>query len=188
MKNLHEVVYNHPVAPHEPGYLCTIPPATLLFEDQSSEPRIIHKLDCSRFPSRISYTTQSIRTAVNEIWDMSFTEYQGKQLLLITEGYRGLFAYNCGTGDLEWSVEGRFHGGLTTDAKGHLFHCVESGEKRCVKVFTTKGADLGVLQINKDKFPEPWRIRWCREISSLILAHRKSGQWFISIIAVKYPK
>ena len=188
VENLDELVLNHSVAPHEPGYMCTIPPATLLFEDQSSEPRVIHKLDCSGFPSRIFSVSQSIHTAIHDIWDMSFTEHEGKRLLFIAEGYGGLFAYNYDTWDLEWSVKGRLNAGLTTDARGHLFHCVESSIKRCVKVFTTKGADLGVLQIEKDEFPEPWRIRWCRETSSLVMAHKRDWQWFISVITAKYPE
>ena len=185
MENLDEVVLSHSVAPCQPRKLFAIPPSTLLFEDASVKRCTIYKLDCSVCPAD---SIPFIQTELDKIWDISFTKHEGEQLLFITEGYTCLFAYNCGTGDLEWSVKGRLHAGLTTDARGHLFHCVESGEKRCVKVFTTKGAELGVLQIKKDEFPKPWRIRWCRETSSLILAHRKSDQWFISIIAVKYPE
>ena len=185
MENLDEVVLSHSVAPCQPRKLFAIPPSTLLFEDASLGRRTIYKLDCSVFPAD---SIPFIQTELNEIWDISFTKHEGKQLLFITEGHKGLFAYNYGTGDLEWSVKRKLHAGLTTDARGHLFHCVGSGEKRWVEVFTPEGTELGVLQIEKGEFLRPWRIRWCREISSLILAHRKSSQWFISIIAVKYPK
>ena len=57
--DLDKVVLAHSVAPHQPKRLFATAPATLLFEDVSSKPRTIYKLDCSVIPSKISNATQS---------------------------------------------------------------------------------------------------------------------------------
>ena len=191
MKNLKKVDLVHSVSPHQLGILCTIPPNTLLFEDTSSSPRTIYKLDCSGFPL-ISGPTPLIRTELNYISDISFTEHDDAQLLFIAAGKKGLFAYNCCTGKLEWALERYTSVGITNDERGHLFHCFQpvgdEARNNAVEMFTAKGAHLGYLEIEKDEFFSPSRISWCRETSSLILAHKRIGERFISVFAVKYPE
>ena len=188
MTNLDEVVLHHSVAPHKPRYLCTIPPSTLLFEDVSKQPSIVFKFDLSIFPWWISDITQAIPAALKKIWDISFTEHKGKQLVFIADGYNGLLAYNGCTGEREWRVDedDKFFAGITTDKRGHLFRVDDIDN--VVKMYTAEGSSLGVLQLEKDEFPDPWRISWCRETSSLILAHTIEWDRFISVINVKYPE
>ena len=186
MNNLDKVVMVHPVFPRQPGRQCTIPPSTLLFEDASTYPRIIHKLDCSVVD--FSSPTPFIGTVLNEISDISFTEHDNTQLVFITSRHEGLFSYNACTGELEWKIEGDKSVGITSDERGHLFHCVGFHGEGCVDMYTTKGTFLGALHSEKDEFPGPWRIRWCKKSSSLILVHKRDGQWLISAIAVKYPE
>ena len=90
--NLDKVVRRHSVAPHKPGRLCTIPPSTLVFEDKSSKLRTIYKLDCSGLPLYISNPTLFIGTELKDIWDMSFTQLDNTQLVLIAGADKGLFA------------------------------------------------------------------------------------------------
>ena len=187
MERLDEVVLSHSVAPHHPGSLCTIPPATLVFEERSSLPRKFYKLDCAGFPTELSNPTRYITSVLNDVRDLSFAELSCKQQLFMTEGYKGLFAYNGCTGELEWSVKGELYVGMTTDERGHLFLCVNSGNNTNIKMYTTDGTYLGTLHLNKETFWRPWRIRWCKKTSRLILAHERAKQWLISVIAVKYP-
>ena len=187
MEDLDEVVHSYSMAPHRPGRLCTIPPATLLFEDKSRFPRKIHKLDCTVLPVNTSNQTRPIETLMNNIWDISYTEHEEKQLVLITNGYEGLFAYNGCTGELEWTVKGRVFVGITGDGRGHLFQCVNSHENNAVKMYTTKGSYLGTLQLEKGNVFRPRRISWCKNTSSLVLANERDEEWFVSVIAVKYP-
>ena len=159
-----------------------------MFEDEISDPRTLYKLDCTSLTW--SVPKQSIKTDVNHIWDVSFAEHQGKQRVFIAKGGKGLFAYNERTGKLEWSIRGKrcLSVAITTDEKGHLFHCVNYGGNRCVQMYTAEGKDLGVLQMEKGEFPGPWKICWCKNSSSLIMAHKTDGLWFISVIALKYPE
>ena len=100
-----------------------------------------------------------------------------------------LFAYNGCTEELEWALEGHTSYGIASDERGHLFNCVLLNGKLCIDMYTVMGEHLGTLQGEKDEFPAPCRIRWCRETSSLILVHvGKFGQQLISVVAVKYPK
>ena len=188
MESMDEVVLSHSVASHHPGSLCTIPPATLVFEEKSTLPRKFYKLDCAIFPTELSNPTKFITSVLNDVWDLSFTEVHGKQQLFITEGYKGLFAYNGCTGELEWSVKGELFVGTTTDERGHVFLCFNSGNNANIKMYTTEGTYLGTLNLDKGIFRRPWRIRWCKNNSCLILAHERAERWLISVIAVKYPK
>ena len=156
--SLDKVILKHSVTPHKPNYLCTIPPSTLLFEDVSSKPRTIKKLDCSLSPSN---PTPFIRTELNEIWDINFIEQDKKQFIFITDGYNGLFVYNGHTRELEWRIEGNFFTGITADKWGHLFQVDDLN--KAVKMYTVEGTYLGDVDIEKDEFPHPWRISWCRE-------------------------
>ena len=45
--DLSRIIYNHSVAPHKPGELCTVGSSFLLYEDGSKIPRNIHWLDCN---------------------------------------------------------------------------------------------------------------------------------------------
>ena len=139
----------------------------------------------------LSDPTPFIRTEVNDIWDISFIKHYNTQLVFIAGADQGVFAYNCSTGELEWSVHNnkvKYHVGVTNDERGHLFHCIQINENRCVKMFAAKnGKDHVFLQVEKSNLNGPFRIRWCKKTSSLILADIRDEKWFISVITVKYP-
>ena len=69
------------------------------------------------------------------------------------------------TGKLEWSVKKRHLSlAITTDEKGHLFHCASYGGNRYVEMYTADGTDRGILHMEKEEFPGPWRTRLVQKI------------------------
>ena len=156
----------------------------------------INQVNCVRSTSWTALASlcifPTLHYSLKDIWDMSFTQQENTQLVFMAGADKGLFAYNWLTGKLEWGVPGdevTLHAGLTNDERGHLFHCISIDGNRCIKMFAAaKGRDLGVLQVKEDKFIGPWRICWCKETSSLIVAHKRGAGWFISVVSVKYPE
>ena len=103
----------------------------------------------------------------------------------------GITAYNMQTNTLEWMVRGKPGGmtndldawGITTDGCGHLFVC--DWANACVQMFNVDGDYLGpVLKEGEQSLGTPGRIRWCKSLSSFVLAHKKKECWEISLVKV----
>ena len=121
------------------------------------------------------------------------------------EGFRTpskIHAYDTRTDQLLWEVKGQSPGmelvmwanEVTTDGRGHLYVCDKSTYtgsfhgNACIQMFSVSdGEYLGAL-INKgkQKFGDPWRVRWSENLESLIVVHFKNA-YYISAVNVKMP-
>ena len=83
--------------------------------------------------------------------------------------------------------EGISSWGLTSDEKGHIFVCDEANA--CVHMFHVQHRQhMGVLlSEGQQGIGVPLKAEWCKEKSSLVLAHRNQKahrKLFISVIKI----
>ena len=168
---------------HQPSRMCTLSPTVLLYEDRRRTPCEIRWLDCSASPPKPVAGKSVTFTKQDAIWDMCCVkDNDDEDLLVTTRGYVGIFAYKLKTDERVWRVKGRRATkkgkeigveSITTDGRGHLFVC---GLDECVWIFSTSGNFLATLMRQKSlDTVQPWSISWCRETSSLIVAHTKAN-------------
>ena len=189
--DLDSVIYTHSVAPYWPGRMCTgATPSTLLYVDTSTAPFQVHCLDLSGSEPKPAAGKSVIHIRQYGIEDMCCMKDGDKQLLVVASRYRGLYAYNMGTDQLEWKVEGKLPGletemdacGVTTDGRGHLFVADYNYGNIGIQVFLTAGWYL----IKDENLGSPARIQWCNETSSLLTAFRKNDKWNFHVIRIQH--
>ena len=72
--------------------------------------------------------------------------------------------------------------GVTTDGQGHVF--VTDENNKCIQIFSAGGKYVGVLlKEGQQGLGEPRRVRWNDATSSLVVAHKKDRNIFISVIS-----
>ena len=168
---------------HQPSRMCTLSPTVLLYEDRRRTPCEIRWLDCCASPPKPVAGKSVTFTKQDAVWDMCCVkDNDDEDLLVTTRGYVGIFAYKLKTDERLWRVKGRRATkkgkeigveSITTDGRGHLFVC---GLDECVWIFSTSGNFLATLMRQKSlDTVQPWSISWCRETSSLVVAHTKAN-------------
>ena len=190
-EDLREVVLSHTVR-HQPGRLCTASPTVLLYEDRTRVPCEIRWLNCNVSPPKPVTGKNITFTKQDMIWDMCYVEHEGKQLLVTTRGFVGIFAYNLRTDEREWRVKGRRGGmkkeigveSITTDGCGNLFVC---GYKNAsIWLFSTGGNYLATIMRHKSLDDvQPWCISWSKKMSYLLVAHTTSKDENFYVTSIK---
>ncbi len=195
----------HSVSPALPGLLCGVPTrvktaaqgSTLLYEDESKHPHIVRWLDCTLGVEACNTIAPKGITHLAErgsVFDMDCLQTAEEQLLFTALEKKGMRAYNTCTDALEWPVNGQLIGfnrnmsirEVSADGKGHLFVCDTANA--CVHVFSTDGAYVDSLAREGEcNLGEPWRIRWSKSLSQLILIHRNGEKCRVSLISVDTP-
>ena len=176
----------------QPSRMCRLSSTVLLYEDRRRTPCEVRWLDCSASPPKPVAGKSVTFTKQDAIWDMCCVKNNDDEdLLVTTRGYVGMFAYKLKTDERVWSVKGRRASkkgkeigveSITTDGLGHLFVC---GLDECVWIFSTSGNFLATLMRQKSlDTVQSWSVSWCREISSLVVAHTtaKDKKYHISNI------
>ena len=182
-----KIVHHYPVSSHRPGKMCTAGPSTLLYCDWS-DPLVIRWLDCS------SSTPQPVAELVTQqgsIYKMCCIEDEGKSWVVIID-ILAIRCYNRDSGELVWKVEGKLPGmgeqmcpgDITTDRLGHLFVADFRNNCNCIHKFSLTGEYLGVLvKEGEQGLGEPRCVRWNDATSSLVIAHKKDGGYYISVVS-----
>ena len=171
------MILSHAVAPHAPGELCAASQNTLLFVDTQEEPRKVRWIDCSRSTPKI---LKSITTQQDQICEMIFSEEDSS---VIATADDCIHAYNTSTSKTSWKNqhESGFVG-ITSDGGGNLFI---STVNSAIKVLSPSGEHRGYLvKEGEQRLGKPLAVRWCEMTSSLIVAHRRDGAWFLSDVKV----
>ena len=107
--NLSKIIYNHSVAPHKPGRLCTVGSSFLLYDDRSKRPRDIHWLDCSGDKPKL-LKEKSFTTSLRDMWDFVRVQNVANELIIGVDPEKGIHCYNTVTKSLEWSVARKLPG------------------------------------------------------------------------------
>ena len=182
------VALSHSV-PRQPGRLSSSSASTLQYEDHRSTPCEVYWLDCSIVPPKPTDGISVTHTVQSQIQDMCCVQSEDKQLLITTQATYGIHAYNANTDTLEWSLMGKLPSTrqeisaetITTDGVGGLFICDTNNAR--ILVCSVEGTYLGsVLREENQNLTKAWKICWCSEISSLIVAHRKEKRYHVSMI------
>ena len=149
---------------HKPGFLFSISPTTLLYQDLSCE-EFLFRLDCSKGKPECKELIKLTKS--RNIKDMCYTN---DMLICLYEDCPGIYAQTL-LGKPLWSVESVATGrqmynmtciSVTTDDKGHVFVC--DSNHNCVRVFSTGGEYLGCLvKEGEHKIGSPQMIRWCKK-------------------------
>ena len=74
--------------------------------------------------------------------------------------------------------------GITTDGRGNLFVC--DNNNGCVQKFSTDGSYLGTVlpEAEEKELGQPWKIRWCDDLSVLFVVYMKGNDWSIRCVDV----
>ena len=169
--------------------MCRAGPSTILYEDRLVKPCTVHWLDCSKSEPESAAEKSIIKTRQDIVWDMCFARHNGKGLLITSRSYDGIFAYNTETNKLLWRISGSLTGmvkaigveGITTDGQGRLF--VSDYQNKCIQMFSLDGVYIkAIIQGQIQSLYQPVQIRWCNNISSLIVTHMKRKYYGISIV------
>ena len=118
---------------------------------------------------------------------MCIVEQGGKQILVTSNNFAGLNAYDVTSGVVSWSVIGRPPGmaeelcsvGVTTDKRGHLFVCDSSN--KCIHIFATNGIYMGPI-LKNHPLGTPQLVRWHEQKSLLIVATILLSNFHIGMI------
>ena len=178
------------MAPHWPLLLCARSPHSLLYQVVSQTPYEVHCLDLSELQPKPAVGKRSIYTQNHDIRGMCIAQNGDKQLLIVTDGDRGLFAYNTDTDKLEWKVdqkvlELKLFSGVATDGRGHLFVC--DIKKECIQMFSVSdGQYLGSLMKDTETFDGLRELCWCENTSSLVVARKWYRYVYAHTIHIEY--
>ena len=190
VEDLDSVIYTHSVAPHWPRRMCTgATPSTLMYVERST----VHCLDLSGSEPKPAAGKPVTHTKQKLIYDTCCMKDGDKQLLVVAAGDEGIYAYNMGTDELEWSAKGKLPGmekamdafGVTMDGRGHLFVADYNKGNSCIQMFSTAGRYLGCL-IKDEELGSPGRVKWCDRTSSILAAFKKNGKWNFHVIRIQY--
>ena len=181
------------VKPHRPGRLCMAGPSTLLYENLSKRYCEVRGLDCSTFHLKSARGIRVTHTQLESIRDMCTAQYKGELLLIATSGSDGIFAYNARADKLSWRVGGSKGRNLvgsrgpigadavTTDGHSRIF--VSDYNNECVQMFSLDGTHLkSVLGKHKISRADPLHMRWCNDISSLMVTYLTRKFYDINIL------
>ena len=104
----------------------------------------------------------------------------------------GIFAYDVPSGSREWTLQ-RMPGetkniqmsSVTADENGHIF--VYDGATRGILVVTIEGKFQEILlKEGHEGIGEIQKIKWCKTLNSLAVAHKKQGKIHISLVEVNF--
>ena len=180
-----------------PEVICSTPtPSTLLCTVTDGwSPCEVHWLDLSGEKPKAAAGKQVINTDVENVVDMCFVQDGYKQLVILANSEKGLFAYNAKTNKQEWKWDGKFSGmkknidirGITTDGRGHLF--VSDRNNQCIYVLSPLDGACICCLLNDDDIDllgNPGIIRWCEKTSSLAVACEIGETWYFKVIDVEF--
>lgn len=179
---LETVLRQQKIAWGAPGRMFQAHPSTLLCVNKNR--RRMHWIDCSTREHKILSVT---RTSHIDIQDMCIVQQDGKQILVTSNSFAGLNAYDVTSGVVSWSVIGRPPGmaeqlcsvGVATDKRGHLFVCDSSN--KCIHIFTTSGNYMGPI-LKNHPLGTPQLVRWHEQKSLLIVATIIQSNFHIGLI------
>ena len=159
------------VSPHVPGRLCAVMslPSQLLYCDD--ETGKIHRVDCSTAPPTPHGEIPIVHNkGVKDMCTLG-------DLLVVTRGCEGVFAYTLDGGELKWRVRGQlpemqhaiYVSRVTAVEQGHLF--VYDSPNECVHVLSARdGTHLGVAMREwREGVEGPWT--WHQKSKSLVVAY-----------------
>ena len=185
LNNLNQILHTYLIM--EPRRLCQVSPSVLLINCVSSAYSEIHWLDCSTIPPKENSQKKIIIPGQTMYWDMCFVQEQNKNLVIITaDGPQGIHAYNANTTLLEWRKkrDGMEKAGVASDSHGHLF--VFDKENGCINLLSVSDGHYQgcLIKEGEQSLGKPCFGVWCEQTSSLIVAHAKGNERFISVIKV----
>ena len=123
---------------------------------------------------------------------MCYAEFDGKSLLVVACSDDGVKAYNMDTKELVWSIIGEMPLsekplkalGITADKHGRLF--VRDEENKCIHIFSIDGKFVTtLLREGEQGLGELNNICWSKELSGLIVVHRKDDKTWISLVKIQ---
>ena len=137
---LETILCQQEIAWGSPGRLFQVHPSTLLCVNKHR--RRMHWIDCSTREHKVLSVT---RISHVDIQDMCIVEQDNQKLLVTSNSFAGLNAYDVTSGIVSWTVIGRPPGmaeelcsvGVTTDKQGHVFVC--DSRNKCIHIFSTSG-------------------------------------------------
>ena len=191
MNDLKTVIHSHSVAGHYPGHVCVSSPSTMLYENRSKNPPVVHMQDCSGSRPQPILGKNVIHTLQNYVLDMCIVQNGDEELFVTTGAGSKVNAYNTATGELEWSMDGKLEGmeevmspwGVTTDGRGHLLICDYNNE--CIQMFSIRdGTYMGAMMI-KQGLVKPSCIEWWESLSSFVVNCRNDTNENIFIIVTE---
>ena len=197
LNNLQDVILSHSVSPHQPGVLCTVSPCTLLYVDHSKTASEIHWLDLKDLKPKFGRWAADVprinNCSAGTDTPICYVPDGGTHLLVFVCDH-GIFAYNKAKENLEWEIEKILQGNekpmdavdVASDGRGNLFVCDRANE--CIQMFSVSdGQYLGCLiKKGEQGLGYPWRLKWCENKSSLIVAQIAGSEWSICTIYVQY--
>lgn len=149
-----------------------------------------HLLDCKMQPPG-----QTQKLKVGFVRNSCLVSH-GKETLVVLFNKCSLLAFCTDTGEEKWRVQagpdiqGYTLGTddtLTTDGRGQVFLCCE--QREWVKVFSANGEEKGIVLKGGDQgLGKHFLICWSEATDSLIVAHVKGEQCFISCVRVPPPR
>ena len=187
--------FSHSVAPHHPGRLATRA-KTLIYQDQGSSAHGLRGLNCSTYPPKganINCIPSSKEFIGLQLLDMiGSVTLKSDELIIKSFGSGGICASHKTNGKMRWKVKGRLPGmqksmiarGIDTDGRGHLFVCDTANQ--CIQMFSLNGDYLGVLlRSGEQDLGTPFRIRWCRRTSSVVVLHHRNDRCCMSVLCAE---
>ena len=162
----------------KPEALNTVCPSTLLFADRSKQPVDIYSLDCSG--SEPILDDKKINTQLMYVGDLHYVPDEKKPLLIATNSLSAsVHVYNTLNSELEWKRE-MDHRSVAADDCDHLLVC-KRGDMRMISVSNGKDLKYSIGSGN-NCLGEALRVRWCKNLSSFIVAHYVKKSVHISAI------
>ena len=190
--------FSHSVAPHRPGLLAIRDSSQrlLIYQDQGRGGLGVGKLSCSSYPPKTTNMKNSPRSSEFidlKLQDMiSCVTLPNDELIIKSFGSNGICTSHITSGKIRWKAKGRLPGmqksmiarGIDTDGRGHLFVCDIANQ--CIQIFSLDGDYLGVLlRYGEQDLGIPFRIRWCRVVSSAVILHHRNDGCFISVFSLE---
>ena len=194
VNSLKAVLCKYSVGLHIPGRLYTVSQSLLLYVNHASYPCDVRWLFCggpTPKPVDTRYHTDVTCTGLASIYDLCCVQSEEKTLLIVTCGCIGVLAYNAPTGILEWNIKGNLPGmrkvlsaqRIAAGDFGHLFICDDYNDS--IQMFNLAGQYMGAVTKEGDSYiGKPWRIQWCINTASLVVAHVNSTKHNISKIQI----
>ncbi len=156
---------------------------TLIYKTKSG----LYWLNCNESPTKV---THSLRLSL-EGKICCVQTCLGQTLVVGLDNDGTLSAVSATTGRSEWTAETVFSvfGGnrdVTTDGEGHIFVC--SQQEGWVKAFsdTNGGYIKTIVREGENGFGRPCKVCWSKATDSLIVAHEKAKEHFITSVPVKW--
>ena len=149
------------------------------------------RVDFGTTPPTISTTSYQNSWA----FPKGYAQHNAKCFLLTSGpnfGPGGILAYDVTSGSLEWTLQ-RMPGetkdihmsSVTADENGHIF--VYDGATRGILVVTIEGKFQEILlKEGHEGIGEIQKIKWCKTLNSLAVAHKKDGKIHISLVEVNF--